>query len=190
MTKCFGIIDLLQENILCAKRHNWKIQNVHLFFSLWIKLHLPKMSLIYMSCSKYCTSATIHIWTRDWNSRCTLYNMAGYMLAQISVIRFRSSSIVGGGVSYTLCLMYTHRKKSNVFRSGERGDHFTQPPYPMICYWNVSRRYCWPLDTLREGTSSCWNHKFRRSFNGKSSTKSDIASCRGSKYRDPANFPS
>ncbi|GBM55294.1 hypothetical protein AVEN_272363-1 [Araneus ventricosus] len=42
--------------------------------------------------------------------------MAGGTLAQSSVIRFRSSCNVGGGVAYTRCLMYPHRKKSNGFR--------------------------------------------------------------------------
>ncbi|GBM45182.1 hypothetical protein AVEN_53563-1 [Araneus ventricosus] len=107
------------------------------------------MRLIYLSCSKWCPSATIHIWTpRDYTSRCTLYNMAGDTLAQASVIRFRSSCNVGGGVAYTRCLMYPHRKKFNGFRSGERGDYSTQPPHPMTCGWNVSRTWCWTLDTL------------------------------------------
>ncbi|GBO41960.1 hypothetical protein AVEN_172376-1 [Araneus ventricosus] len=79
---------------------------------------------------------------------CTLYNMAGDTLAQAPVIRFRSSYNDGGGVAYTLCLMYPHRKKSNGFRSSERGGHSSQPPYPMTCCWNVSRMYCWTLDTL------------------------------------------
>ncbi|GBN83960.1 hypothetical protein AVEN_34204-1 [Araneus ventricosus] len=35
------------------------------------------MRLIYLSCSKWCPTAVIHIWTRDCTSRCTLYNMAG-----------------------------------------------------------------------------------------------------------------
>ncbi|GBM74204.1 hypothetical protein AVEN_203405-1 [Araneus ventricosus] len=64
--------------------------------------------------------------------------MAGDTLAQASVIRFRSSCNVGGRVTYTRCLMYPHRKKSNEFRSGERGGHSTQPLYPMTCCWNVS----------------------------------------------------
>ncbi|GBL92839.1 hypothetical protein AVEN_4543-1 [Araneus ventricosus] len=68
--------------------------------------------------------------------------MAGDTLAQASVIRFLSSCNDGGGVAYTRCLMYLHRKKSNGFRSGERGGHSTQPPYPMACCWNVSRMYC------------------------------------------------
>ncbi|GBM44158.1 hypothetical protein AVEN_257105-1 [Araneus ventricosus] len=67
-----------------------------------------------------------------------------------SVIRFQSSCNVGGGDAYTRCLMYPHRKKTNGFRSGERGDHSTQPPYPMTCCWNVSRMYCWTLDTVLE----------------------------------------
>ncbi|GBL89066.1 hypothetical protein AVEN_255206-1 [Araneus ventricosus] len=85
------------------------------------------MRLIYLSYSKWCPSATIHIWTRDCTSRCTLNNMA-----QASVIRFRSSCHVGGGVAYTRCLMYQHRKKSNGFRSGECGGHFTQPAYLIL----------------------------------------------------------
>ncbi|GBO42320.1 hypothetical protein AVEN_40759-1 [Araneus ventricosus] len=48
--------------------------------------------------------------TRDCTSRCTLYNMADDTLVQASVIRFRSSCSVGGGVAYTRCLMYPHRK--------------------------------------------------------------------------------
>ncbi|GBM86203.1 hypothetical protein AVEN_239236-1 [Araneus ventricosus] len=113
------------------------------------------MRLIYLPCSKWCPSAKIHICTRDCTSRCTLYNMAGDMLAQASVIRFRSSCNVGGGVAYTRCLMYPHRKKSNGFRSGERGGHSTQPKYPMACCWNVSRMHCWTLDTLCEEAPSC-----------------------------------
>ncbi|GBN33342.1 hypothetical protein AVEN_182750-1 [Araneus ventricosus] len=83
-----------------------------------------------LSCSKCCPSATIHIWTRDCTSRSTLYNMAGDTLAQASEIRFRSSCSVGGEVAYTRRLMHSHRKKTNGFRSGERGGHSTQPPYP------------------------------------------------------------
>ncbi|GBN63726.1 hypothetical protein AVEN_114068-1 [Araneus ventricosus] len=77
--------------------------------------------------------------------------MAGDTLAQASLIRFRSSYNVGVRVAYTRCLMYPHRKKSNGFRSCERGGHSTQPPYQMTCCWNVSRMYCWTLDTLYEG---------------------------------------
>ncbi|GBO46514.1 hypothetical protein AVEN_199514-1 [Araneus ventricosus] len=77
------------------------------------------MRLIYLPCSKWCPSATIHTWTRDCTSRCTLYNMAGDTLTRASVMRFRSSCNVGGGVAYTRCLMYPHRKKSNGFRSVE-----------------------------------------------------------------------
>ncbi|GBO39029.1 hypothetical protein AVEN_130151-1 [Araneus ventricosus] len=51
--------------------------------------------------------------------------MAGDTLAQASVIRFRSSCNVGGGVANTLGLMYPHRKKSIGFRSGERRGHST-----------------------------------------------------------------
>ncbi|GBM47863.1 hypothetical protein AVEN_91846-1 [Araneus ventricosus] len=102
--------------------------------------------------------------------------MVGDTLVQVSVTRFRSSCSVGGGVAYTCCLMYPHSKKSNGFRSGERGSHSTQPPYPMTCCWNVSRMYYWTLDTLWGGAPSCWNHTFRRSLNGKSSRKSDITS--------------
>ncbi|GBN39232.1 hypothetical protein AVEN_259531-1 [Araneus ventricosus] len=102
--------------------------------------------------------------------------MAGDTLAQASVIRFRSSCNVGGGVKYTRCLMYPHRKMSNGFRSGERGGYSTQPPYPMTCCWNVSRIYCWTLDTLCGGAPSCWKHTFRRSLDGKSSRKLDITS--------------
>ncbi|GBM53654.1 hypothetical protein AVEN_101660-1 [Araneus ventricosus] len=120
------------------------------------------MRLIYLSCTKWCPSATIHIWTRDCTSRCTLYNMTGDTLAQASVIRFRSSCIAGGGVAHIRCLMYPHRKKPNGFRSGERGGHSTQPPYPKTCCWNVSRMYCWTLDTLCGGAPLCWNHTFRR----------------------------
>ncbi|GBM97229.1 hypothetical protein AVEN_180108-1 [Araneus ventricosus] len=94
-------------------------------------------------------------------SRCTLYNMAGDTLAQASVIWFLLSSCnVGGVVAYTRCLMYPHRNKSNGFRLGERGGHSTQPPYPMTCCLNVSRMYCWTLDTLCGGAPSCWNHTF------------------------------
>ncbi|GBM19585.1 hypothetical protein AVEN_383-1 [Araneus ventricosus] len=103
------------------------------------------MRLMYLACSKWCPSETIHIWTRDCTSRCTFYSMAGDTLAQTSVIRFRSSRNAGGGIAYTRCLMYPHRKKSNEFRSGERGGHSTPPPYPMSCCWNVSRMYCWTL---------------------------------------------
>ncbi|GBM43033.1 hypothetical protein AVEN_215167-1 [Araneus ventricosus] len=88
------------------------------------------MRLIYLSCSKWCPSATIHIWTRDCTFPCTLYNMACDTLAQASVIRFRSSCNVGGGVAYTRCLMYPHRKKSNGFRSGERGGKFYATTIP------------------------------------------------------------
>ncbi|GBN42418.1 hypothetical protein AVEN_123103-1 [Araneus ventricosus] len=102
--------------------------------------------------------------------------MAGDTLAQASVIRFRSSCNVGGGVAYTRCLMYPHRKKSNGLRSDERGGHSTQPPYPMTCCWNVSRMYFWTLDALCGVAPPCWNHTFRRSLNGKSSRKSDITS--------------
>ncbi|GBM23260.1 hypothetical protein AVEN_25996-1 [Araneus ventricosus] len=133
------------------------------------------MRLICLSCSKWCPSATIHNWTRDCTSRCTWYNIAGDTLAQASVIWFRSSCNVGGGVAYTHCLTRP-QKKSNGFRSGERGCHSTQPPYPMTCCWNVSRMYCWTLDTLCGGAPSCWNHTFLRSLNGKSSRKSDITS--------------
>ncbi|GBN23643.1 hypothetical protein AVEN_53535-1 [Araneus ventricosus] len=102
--------------------------------------------------------------------------MAGDRLAQASVILFQSSCNVGGGVAYTRCLMYPHRIKSIGFRSDERGGHSTQPPYPMICCWNVSRMYCWILDTLCGWALSYWNHTFRRSLNSKSSRKSDITS--------------
>ncbi|GBL84666.1 hypothetical protein AVEN_191122-1 [Araneus ventricosus] len=51
--------------------------------------------------------------------------MAGETLEQASVIRFRSSCNVGGGVAYTRCLMYPHRKKSNGFRSGKEKEGFT-----------------------------------------------------------------
>ncbi|GBN01083.1 hypothetical protein AVEN_94204-1 [Araneus ventricosus] len=102
--------------------------------------------------------------------------MAGDTLAQASVIRFRSSCNVGGRVVYTRCLMYLHRKKSIGFRSGERGGHSTQPPYPMACCWNVSRMYSWTFDTLCGRAPSCWNYTFRRSLKGKSSRKSDIMS--------------
>ncbi|GBN09392.1 hypothetical protein AVEN_63444-1 [Araneus ventricosus] len=134
------------------------------------------MRLIYPLCSKWCPLARIHIWTRDCTSRCTWYNMAGDTLAQASVIRFRSSCNVGGGVAYTRYLMYPHRKKSNEFRSGKRGGHSTQPSCPMTCCWNLSRMYCWTLDTLCGGAPSCWNHTLRRSLNGKSPRKSDITS--------------
>ncbi|GBN69720.1 hypothetical protein AVEN_272430-1 [Araneus ventricosus] len=113
------------------------------------------MRLIYLSSSKRCPSATIYISTRDCTSRCTFYNMAGDTLAQASVIRFQSYCNVAGGVAYTRCLMYPHRKRSNGFRSGERGGHSKHPPYPMTCCWNVSRMYCWTLDTLCEGAPSC-----------------------------------
>ncbi|GBN88373.1 hypothetical protein AVEN_259528-1 [Araneus ventricosus] len=87
--------------------------------------------------------------------------MAGDTLAQASVIRFRSSCSVGGRVAYTRCLMHPQRKKSNGFRSGERGGHSTQPPYPMTCCGNVSRMYCWTLDTLCRGAPSCWKYTYR-----------------------------
>ncbi|GBL86564.1 hypothetical protein AVEN_194820-1 [Araneus ventricosus] len=106
------------------------------------------MRLIYLTCSKWCPSAIKHIWTWDCTSRCALYNMAGDTLAQASVIWFRSSCNVGGGVIYTRCLMHPHRKKFKGFRSGERGGHSTQPSHPMACCWNVSRVYCWTIDTL------------------------------------------
>ncbi|GBM31578.1 hypothetical protein AVEN_11749-1 [Araneus ventricosus] len=77
--------------------------------------------------------------------------MAGDTLAQASVIRFRSSCNVRGGVAYTRCLMYHHRKKSNGSRSGERGGHSTQPLYPMTCCRHVSRMYCWTLVHCAEG---------------------------------------
>ncbi|GBO10213.1 hypothetical protein AVEN_93115-1 [Araneus ventricosus] len=80
--------------------------------------------------------------------------MAGHTLAQASIIRFRSSFNVGGRVAYTRCLIYPHRKKFNGFRSGESGDHYTQPPYPMTCCWNVSRMHYWKLDTLCRGEPS------------------------------------
>ncbi|GBN13971.1 hypothetical protein AVEN_62030-1 [Araneus ventricosus] len=113
------------------------------------------MRLIYLSCSKWCPSATTHIWTRDCTSRCTLHNMTGGTLVQASIMRFRSTCNIGGGIEYTRCLMYPHRNKSNGFRSGERGGYSTQPPYPMTCCWNVSRMYCSTLDTLCGGASSC-----------------------------------
>ncbi|GBN15257.1 hypothetical protein AVEN_229819-1 [Araneus ventricosus] len=102
--------------------------------------------------------------------------MTGGTLAQASIIRYRSSCSVGGGDACTRCSMYPHRKKSNGFRSGERGGHSTQPPYPMTYCWNVSRMYCWTLDILCGRAPSCWNNTFRRSFNRKSSRKSDITS--------------
>ncbi|GBM48551.1 hypothetical protein AVEN_184570-1 [Araneus ventricosus] len=102
--------------------------------------------------------------------------MAGDTLAQASVIWFRSSCNVGGGVAYTRCLMYPHRKKSTGCISGEREGHSMQPPYPMTCCCYVSRMYCWTLDTVCGGAPSCWNHTFQRSLNGKSSRKSDIMS--------------
>ncbi|GBM31605.1 hypothetical protein AVEN_198463-1 [Araneus ventricosus] len=102
--------------------------------------------------------------------------MAGDTLAEASVRRFRSSCNVGGSIAYTRCLMCHHRKNSIGFRSGERGGHSTHPPYPMTCCWNVSRLYCWTLDTLCGGALSCWNHTFWRSLNDKSSKKSDITS--------------
>ncbi|GBN19974.1 hypothetical protein AVEN_149228-1 [Araneus ventricosus] len=77
--------------------------------------------------------------------------MAGDTLAQASVIRFQSSCNVGGGLVYTRCLMYPQRKKSSGFWSGEREGHSTQPSYPKTCCWNVSRVYCWTLDTLCGG---------------------------------------
>ena len=96
-------------------------------------------------------SKNIHL-TWDWTSRWALCNMAGDTLAQVSAIWFWSSSNVGRGIAYTLCFMYLHRKKkSNGFNSGDHGNNSTQLPYPMICCWNVSRRYCWTLDTLCEG---------------------------------------
>ncbi|GBN82078.1 hypothetical protein AVEN_39642-1 [Araneus ventricosus] len=84
------------------------------------------MRLICLSYSKWSPSANMHIWTRDCTSRYTLYNMTGDTLAQASVIRFPSSCNVRGGVAYTRRLTYHHRKKSNGFRSGERGGHSTQ----------------------------------------------------------------
>ncbi|GFY08936.1 putative transposable element [Trichonephila clavipes] len=42
--------------------------------------------------------------------------MACDMLAQASVIRFRSSCSFDGGVAYPLSLLYLRRKKSNAFR--------------------------------------------------------------------------
>ncbi|GBM56165.1 hypothetical protein AVEN_85328-1 [Araneus ventricosus] len=116
--------------------------------------------------------------------------MAGDTLAQASVIRFGSSCNVGGEVAYTRCLMYPHRKKSNGFRSGERGGHSTQPPYQMTCCWNVSRMYCWTLDTLCGEAPSCWNHTFGRSLNGKSSRKSDITSFLFFRVKSRYNFGS
>ncbi|GBN85562.1 hypothetical protein AVEN_37034-1 [Araneus ventricosus] len=87
--------------------------------------------------------------------------MAGDTLTQVFVIRFRSSWNVGGGVAYTRCLMYSHRKKSNGFRSGERGGHSTQLPYPMTSCWNVFRMYCWTFDIKwrrRVGTKHSRGH--------------------------------
>ena len=69
-------------------------------------------------------------------------------------------------------------KKSNWFKSGDLGDQSTQPPYPMIFYWNVSQKYCWAFYNLCRGAPSCWIHKFSGSHKGKSLTKSDIASSR------------
>ena len=132
------------------------------------------MRLSYLSCSKWCPSATVYVWTWDC-TRCTLYNKAGDTLAQASAIRFRISCNVSGEIAYTLCL-YHDRKKSYGFRSGEREDHSTQPPYLMICCWNVSRRYCWTLDTLCGGAPLCWNYEFRRSLNGRSSTTISVIS--------------
>ncbi|GBN11491.1 hypothetical protein AVEN_173477-1 [Araneus ventricosus] len=102
--------------------------------------------------------------------------MARDTLAQASVIRFRSSCNVGGGVAYTHCLIYPHRKKSNGFRSDEHGGHSTQPPYPVTCCLDVSRVYCWTLNPSCGGAPSCWNHTFQGSLNGKFSRKSDTTS--------------
>ena len=67
------------------------------------------------------------------------------MLAQVSLLRFWSSCIFGGGAAYTVCFIYLHRKMSSGFRLGKRRQHSAQPPYPMICCWNVSLRFSWTL---------------------------------------------
>ena len=157
MTKLFSIIHLQQKNILHTKTTQMKSTKLTFASSHWTKLHFPEMKLIYLSSWKWCPSATIHIWKWDWTSKCTLYNMVGNILAQASVIRFRSFCNVGIGAAYTLCLMYPHRRKSNMFRPGESGDHSTQPPYQMICRWNLSRRFCWTLYTLCRRAPLCCN---------------------------------
>ncbi|GBM34654.1 hypothetical protein AVEN_122049-1 [Araneus ventricosus] len=86
--------------------------------------------------------------------------MAGFTVEQASVIRFRSSCNVDGGVAYIRCFMHPHRKKSNGFRSDERGGHSTQPPYAMTCCWNVFRMYYWtfyrgPLVLLSRTLTLC-----------------------------------
>ncbi|GBM17233.1 hypothetical protein AVEN_223781-1 [Araneus ventricosus] len=55
-------------------------------------------------------------------------------------MRRSRSCNVGGGVAYTCCLRYHHRKKSIGVRSGERGGHSWKPPYPIICSPNSSTR--------------------------------------------------
>ncbi|GBN39072.1 hypothetical protein AVEN_206446-1 [Araneus ventricosus] len=75
--------------------------------------------------------ATIHIFTLDWISGCTLCNMAGVTEAQASIMRRRRSYNVGGRVAYTCPFICPHKKKSNGVKSVERGGHSTKPPYPM-----------------------------------------------------------
>ncbi|GBN31661.1 hypothetical protein AVEN_97393-1 [Araneus ventricosus] len=48
--------------------------------------------------------------------------MAGDTLAQASVMRFRSSCNVGGGVAYTRCLMYPHRRSPMGFNQDSLDD--------------------------------------------------------------------
>ncbi|GFW27234.1 hypothetical protein TNCV_221581 [Trichonephila clavipes] len=52
--------------------------------------------------------------------------------SQTSVMHPIWSCNVCGGVAYTCCSMYPHRKKSSGVKSGEIGDHFSTLPYPII----------------------------------------------------------
>ncbi|GBM30163.1 hypothetical protein AVEN_160396-1 [Araneus ventricosus] len=110
ITKLFSIIDILQKNLAHKTDTNEK-HKTNICLIAFNKTALAGKRLIYLPCSKCCPSATIHIWTRDCTSLCTLYDMAGYTLAQASVIRFRSSCYLGGGFTCTRCLMYPHRKQ-------------------------------------------------------------------------------
>ena len=49
----------------------------------------------------------------------------------VSTIRWRNLSIFWGEVENTLSLRYPYRKKSDGFKSGERGGHSTSWPKPM-----------------------------------------------------------
>ena len=88
------------------------------------------------------------------------------------------------------CLIYPRRKKFNWFISGERGDYSTKPPYSMTYYWNVSRIYSWTLDNFCGESTSCQDRTWWRSFDSKSSWKSDVTSFISSKHQCLVNMSS